>query len=582
MRTWLTVLLALCVVSCNSIESPENTSDFALVHFGVDDESLKNVRQLVFEFNRPITILGAIPGQQQLSAIRFDHPEPPQCRWRFLDTQRLACELTVSLPAGKIYPIHVEAFPALDGSQSASWQQTITTPYPEWPVGGNYHWDHPFQNVQLSMTFDNEQDKRAFAKAVVARAPSGKLLKVTMMQSDRKNANRFHFVLKDIKPPLADGDWQLILRSGFRLPNADYALTESQVLYDTIHYKEPRSLGFYCGKDNLFEPVTIGDDQLVRCPPQSIYLGLSHPLNPSYQTRLPGLKGDHKLGMHYQSGKGIFKGLNLMGGAAYRWTPHVLHDHDGRPFEGLEPLEFNTPDFKPGMKQYLDYVLSVPSRPYQPKVTSVNEAGVKGKHHVINTRMQLQEWLNNTSEAQDKFWSFKKDANQLVHTSLGYDQLLDDEYGLVMSHLDMAPGIQSPGAHEFNKSAFNIAHWLGDDLLIYLSDWHDGKPMSDVDVWQVCSDQPQPKHLGKSNAQGSVLVSADKLPADSCWLWAEKPGRVGCGKAGYCQNIALHVVYRPSLDGPADISTRRYARYRFCRDNKERQWGRSCSRYQWL
>ncbi|NQZ09292.1 MAG: hypothetical protein HRT35_19210, partial [Algicola sp.] len=182
---FLVLLLAGLLAGCQSAleTTPQTTAPLQLESISVDDDGRQNINQIVFRFNQAVAIPGAVPSAAQVGTITIQNAQSPNCRWRFIDSQRLACELKTPLNPASVYFIKVKAFPGFDGAKSNTLSKTIKTPFPTFGLSNNYTQANPLSDAHLDLPDNATFDQHRFEQYLKVKTPTGDYLPLSVSQT---------------------------------------------------------------------------------------------------------------------------------------------------------------------------------------------------------------------------------------------------------------------------------------------------------------------------------------------------------------------------------------------------------------
>lgn len=506
----------------------------------LDDNSQQNIKQITITFNTDIAIPGAVPSPAQIASIHTLKSLEQNCHWRFVDTRRMACELQQPLSPASTYPITVAAgFPGLAGqSTTKALSMTIQTPFPSFEIRSDYQAGAFFNRARVVTDYDLSADKSALEQHLKIKTPDGQYLPLPLMVNPGKNQRRRLTITldtSDIKTAqLVDGQYQVVLTPGLTLTQGDYALAQEKHLYSFGYYRAFRWLGFACLSDK-FNPtyqVALNDKQLLACNPDNVALTFSDYIEGSRSqktfTWLTGADYIHGRPEHNGDGHFIYP-VNLTGEQRYRLDLSQVQSRSGDTLDNAEVIEFVTDKASPTWAvQIGQHQVIETDQDTAPVIVSRNIDSLNVQVTPIKNRQDLLKHLNQQPLTQiDTQWPLTQQApSAITKTNMPVRHLLDHTSGLASVTLF---GQDQQKKQWINSAAFNIAYWLNDDLLLYLSDWQQAKPLGGVKVSLLCQGFGKPLTLGQSAPDGTLLINKTRWQSlyrqdKSCWLWADLNG----------------------------------------------------------
>lgn len=521
-----------------------------------DDARAKTIRQIRFKFTEPVTIAGALPRKAQTNAITVEGEHFPECRWRFLDTQTLSCELIQALPLNSQFTFTVRSdFPMLSSTLGADYQfeletarvsdvSQITIDY------GRIHfsWDASTRIFQGESNrfrafsdFEDSPDYfEEFYQHIELRKPDGvtePVLAEIESGTDVWTWRAEIFLAES-------GLYKVQLPAGLVLSGTNQPLENPLVLKQVRVYDEFRWLGYRCLTGDRAEPWRtrenglVNDDTAIACKTGALQLRFSHeflttanttPTTLGYRlNHLPWSSEPAFLHKSYtqEDEESLFVvTAMLLPNREYVFDLNEIWQQQfaDKPLVKAPPNDQVTlsigafpGDWWPIWDDSFtsnNLIYAQQDKPIQIALRYAEDMSLEVI--AISSPEHLQDVLNNQSKSTQFQWEISEQATGNLY-ELPLEQMLETSGQLrvlAASGLPEKPGIVQRNAFHLNILPMN--EWL-----IFAWDMQ-GQPLSDVDVYLVCSDQNAPLKLGSTDQSG-FLKREPEWPSDSkqtCWLW---------------------------------------------------------------
>ena len=527
-----------------------------------DDKTHTNVQQLVFEFDRPVTHVGGVPTfeqLQQLSVVKGDGKSAkkwqPVCKWRYVDTSRLVCELVKPLFPGSIYHLAVnKGFGGLNGWQlENSVKHTIKTPYPQGlfsneinQLNDYYRWPVIYLNSQMSLKKDVWL-RDFLTSPMLVRGPDNHIKRIDVGIVEERtyaplNIDKLDFDFSN------DGRYELFIPKGTQFDFSDYANPVDIVLYHREFYQDFKLLGIRCyqsEEDFLANKISSWHlDKLTDCLPNQIDVALSRPVLDPYKHFRRLLDDDFTSMESFRQSNGRYVySLIVNENKDYQWDLSNLTGTKSEIFvsdktDSKAHVSFSTVAAPKSWS--FDHLDVITPFDYEKKVLyATNVKAIPGKVGVIDSKDKLQAWLTKQDIVAEQYtWPIEYRQNNPddyfwkkgMAQKFDFKQFLPVNGGLLVLDFSKEKRDLKANEHLYNYrqsqstildvKGFNLQLLQAHDALIQATSWQTGEPISGVNIHLVCEDEDLSGYLGDTNEQG-ILHLAAAIDGDNCWLWSE-------------------------------------------------------------
>lgn len=550
-------LFLICCLAISTVSLQAHSAEEPLLvqEIRFDNENVIAIKQIVFEFNQNVAILGAVPGQAQIAAVSISNDLHQQCIWRFINLDKLACELKDSFKYLTAYDIRIDtSFTALGKPLETAAQRSLRTGLPTLLV--KYH--APVAQFPKSMTIEDAVLSgipfSAFRDHLKLKGPGGQYRNLSV----RKGRKTYQKNDLEVSLPadmditdMPDGTYQLILPKGLRLSPEQITLEEDLVLDEFLFSKTFRFYGFACvenGYPRKYRAVELDENLTLPCQPEKIALALSHPADGSDGnggfSAEPNEQVDWLHGPQYQVNsvanhkRVTYQHLLLSGESEYILDLSKLKPKEQSFAEEPAVIRFTTRPSTPYwyFSQSLGTVVESDADTL-PKFVRRNVDPLVQQLTAIHSAQELQQFLNGQSEPG--YSGHLPIPPQSIHfyaeQPLDFRQSLMSSSGMVhtrLSGLSAVPyGFAEPALKDedfmLQAADYDIVAWHEGDLLIQVTDWN-AKAVAKVSVQLACKGLELPVDLGDTDSHGILWISASEwqviyadLAKAPCWLWAQ-------------------------------------------------------------
>ncbi|WP_127347321.1 hypothetical protein [Pseudidiomarina mangrovi] len=546
-----------------------------------DDPSMAETRQILLRFAEPISIAGELPNPEQIAAITIEGEYFPGCRWRFVGTTALACDLTSALPRNSEFVLTVSGDFSAAGKRLAEPAQfTLTTAMLDktssLPSQINLKVDFTANSAELEVTiyaygrtiFPEGGDSSEQADPVEDAWLSALTDHLTLINPDRgveqlkmsREDDEYTISLNVTKKLTQFGKFQVVLPAGLWLPGSNLPLGKDLVLGEIQREEHFGYMGYRCHDDfdSYFEqPTELQSSLLIDCPTSNVELLFSHnfPI-PEYQARrerdgyghqlqwLDWLGGNAGLSRLMMADNSFYQvSLYLQPEQQYQldlaglWQAHAMQEAGIKaPLTAVVPLAtaavFNDwwPVFEaPEIHNDYDVVKKVA----QLRSGDALQIGVRSlesltlQYDVMTSAQQLLDRLNGKRSSTLLQMTFADQQEGNLYPLPITDQLPTG--GVVW--IDGPQQVRGTGVPNTPYRLQDLVQF--DDFLLQYRgfqngmiatwDWS-GLPLRGVAVYKVCQGDASPIYLGESDSTGSlatqlVAPTESKDEPDTCWLW---------------------------------------------------------------
>ena len=550
-------LFLICCLTISTISLKANSAEEPLLvrEIRFDNENVIAIKQIVFEFNQNVAILGAVPGRAQIAAVSISNGLQQQCIWRFINLDKLACELKDTFKYLTAYDIRIDtSFTALGKSLESAAQRSLRTGLPTLLV--NYH--APVAKFPKSMTIEDAVLSgipfSAFRDHLKLKGPGGQYRNLSV----RKGRETYQKNDLEVSLPadmditdMPDGAYQLILPKGLGLSPEQITLEEDLVLDEFLFSKTFRFYGFACvenGYPRKYRAVELDENLTLPCPPEKIALALSHPAdgsdgNGSASAEL-NKQVDWLNGPRYQVNyatnhkRVIYQHLLLSGESEYILDLSKLKTTNQSLPKEPTLIQFKTQPATPlwSLNKSLGTIIESDIDAL-PELVRRNVEPLAQQETAIHSAQELQLFLNGQAEPiiSGPLPAPSQSMNFYAEQPLDFRQSLTSSSGMVHMRLS-GP---SAGYHDFAEPTlkdedfmlqaadYDIVAWHDEDLLLQVTDWN-AKAVANVSVQLACKGLGLPVDLGDTDSHGILWINASEwqaiyadLAQAPCWLWAQ-------------------------------------------------------------
>ena len=561
--------IAVCVCWFFIIAMPtESFAQQSSVTIYPDDQTHNNVQQLVFEFDQAVTYLGGVPTFEQLQQISIVKGDgkgakkwQPVCKWRYVDTSRLACELEKPLLPSSIYHLAVNrGFVGLNGWQlEKSVKHTIKTPYPQAlfsneinQLNDYYRWPVIYLNSQMSLKKDVWL-RDFLTSPMQVRGPDNHIKRIDVGIVEERTYAPLNIDKVDFDF-FNDGRYELFIPKGTQFDFSDYASPADIVLFHREFYQDFKLLGMRCyqsEEDFLANKISSWRlDKLTDCLPNKIEVALSRPVLDPYKHFRRLLGGDDFTSMEsfrHSNGRYIYS-LILNENKDYQWDLSSLTGTKSEVFvsnkiDSKAHISFST--VAAPKSWYFEHLDVITPFDYEKKVLyATNVKAIPGKVGVIDSKDKLQAWLTKQDVVAEHYtWPIEYRQNgpddyfwkKGMAQKFDFKQFLSVNGGLLVLDFSKEKRDLNANDREYNYrqsqsthmqstmldvKGFNLQLLQAQDALIQATSWQSGEPISGVNIHLICEDEDLSGYLGDTNEQGLLRLPA-ALEGDNCWLWSE-------------------------------------------------------------
>lgn len=521
------VVLVLSLSGCQSYEA-SSIAPLVVKHIGVDDHTRQNVRQIVIHFDQQVTSPGGEPQQAQLAALDIRSRHQYQCHWRFIDAKRLACEFQAPLKPGSRYQIIVaQGFPGLSTKLAKTVTKDILTALPQ-PKNIALAYK-PATGAIGRFSLAHQVPVERLQAYLGLVSPSGETIPLNISRNQHFFAERFYYDISLPSPQVLgeDGKYTVILKQGYSVFSGEAPLQQDRILGKFDHYRHLTFLGFACLEDNKvfndkYVDINIDTEGYLPCDPEQLAIKFSKPLPDHWNVK--GALSGGAVYTKFQH-RGIIR-LALEGNRQYRLDVDKVV---GSQFEIIpQVLEFRTRALS--AMWFIDNAkpLVIPAESnFEPQLGVRNHKVLQSRSKVIETAQSLLAELNaEGGEYGFAKWPVTTPQNgQFFPVTLPLRRAFKQRSGIAKYGLLQAQSKYSE--QQLSVAAFNMAYRAGEELLLFVNDWHSANPIPGVAFSLLCKGFSEVKPLGYSDEHGVLYIKQDDwLPiADEvtrgCWIWGQ-------------------------------------------------------------
>lgn len=546
----LLLTVSLLINGCAN-DSSSSTEPLRVEKIGFDSNKSIAIKQIVFEFNQDVAVLGAVPTRNQISSVSISNNLHQKCNWRFINLDKLSCELDERLKYLTNYSVEIDSqFIALGKKLTEGKSVSIATKLPTFRV--NY--DGNYKEFPSKITIENytstDISADAFNKGLMLKLPNGnteKLLSKEVIKYQQKELSITPQINIDSLP---EGFYQIVLPKGFKPSDSQVALESEVVISDFWYSKEFRFYGFACENGYYpyrFTDISLDEQNTAPCAPEKIALAFSMPLERIQQFD-PKQKVDWLIGPDYVAGRisgeqlKFYQPILLSGDSNYEIDLSKIKSITEDRMEDTSIIKFRTQPATPLWKfdESFGTVVEAGGKG-QPTFMRRNVEEIFQEVHVINTADELQQFVNRDSKPpmEKTLFPIAGTDTFLREQQIEFRQYLNSQRG--MAHVRMtglssdAYSVKKPKMQTKSfmlKSVdYNLVVWHGKGLLLQAIDWQ-AAPIFEAQVQLVCEGLNSPLSLGMTNANGVTWLRAEqwqKISTDNldseCWLWTQKENK---------------------------------------------------------
>ena len=528
----LATLLAACVQTQSEKSEPLNVTD---IKINTSNTRFNHVRQVLFEFNQDIAILGAVPSPEQTNAINISQNLHQQCQWRFVALNKLACELDTGLDFLSQYTITIdESFVALGNKLEQSTSKQISTGAPTFRVSVN----HPTQKLPSTYKLENFEQIgipiSVFEAGLKLKFPNGEYQPLQVKEVVEYSQKSLLLSLETTPTDPKNGHYQLVFPKGFKASDTQIELEEELVVYDFWFNKEFVFYGFACLKDRyLGDEITdiqMTETRQLDCAPEQLAIATSQPIDLKETGYQPVYQVDWLMGNEYsvnrafgRKGK-IYHQFKLSGDSTYRLDLSAIKSLAGNHLDlsktnMREVLTFKT---TPATPLWFSYFLAGSvvdaDKTTLPSIMRRNVADIRQDITIIKSAQDLLSFLNNQLEVtiSESLPETESTKYHLNDSFIDFRKYLPNQHGMVnvrLSGLSSSPGVSNDELKVRTEATmlqavdYDVLVWNAEDLLIQVID-HNAQPVTGAITSLVCEQFEQTVSLGQTNDDGLVWKKA--------------------------------------------------------------------------
>lgn len=404
----LLLTVSLFVNGCAN-DSSSNTEPLRVEKIGFDSNKSIAVKQIVFEFNQDVAVLGAVPTRNQISAVNISNNLHQKCNWRFINLDKLSCELDERLKYLTNYSVAIDSsFTALGKKLTKGKSVSIATKLPAFRV--NY--DGNYKKFPNKITIENytftDISEDAFNRGLILKLPNGNTEKLLAKEVIRNLQKELSIAPQINIDSLPEGFYQIVLPKGFKPSDSQVSLESEVVISDFWYSKEFRFYGFACEDGyypNRFTDISLDEQNTVPCAPEKTALAFSMPLERIEQFG-PNQKVDWLVGPDYVAG-GInreqlkfYQSIVLSGDSSYEIDLSKIKSITEDRMEDVSTIKFRTQPATPLWQFDESFGTVVEADGIGlPTFLRRNVDEIYQEIHVINTTNELQQFINRNSES---------------------------------------------------------------------------------------------------------------------------------------------------------------------------------------
>lgn len=505
----------------------------SVVQVTFNDKAARYIRQITIHFNQAIAHPGAIVTQQQRRALTFASSHNIECRWRYIDSKRLACELAQELPLASEFVLSIDsAFQGVDARLEKAFEKSFETPFPAFALS---QLEMNKQGYITGLIDMDAQQYQLTSEHIKLQTPAGELAAIDVT---KVADNGFSFYRFSSKAPLTQpikGNFQLVMLPGLKLYEHGASLDKRSVSNGFYYSTEFEFLGFACWDANSRELVKVNSDLLHKCSPESINLQFSQDL-PQYWNAQGALSGGEFNGGWGRYDNGIESiTLNFYGHSHYELDLSKIVAPDLPKLSDI--IEFKTGPAKAELEipnhEFTTIARHTGADPY---VLVKNKPSLTTKVAFISNKEQLLAMLHNGKPPEYKSLKIE---NRTKQDSQVYrlDIPLNDNMATnaAMAFIDFPDEKKNM---QVTFADFNLVYENGQNFLLRALEWRDGAPISDVNVSVMCSRSQSFVALGKTDKQGILTIGSARwqqydFDTERCWIWAEQGKRIALLQSDY-------------------------------------------------
>ena len=513
----------------------------------VDSKQNKQIKQIVFEFNQDIAILGSVPTQAQTKAIQLSSGLNKSCNWRFINLNKLACELNNRLEYLTEYLVSIDtSFVALGKTLSTEKSIVIKTELPKFSLEYPRNWKEFPNEITITNYSNLNISAEALNGKLQLKLPTGEYQNLNVTEQIVYQRTELTITPQQNSYNFPQGHYQIILPKGFKASVNQYALESELIIDDFWFNTEFQFYGFACADSthvNEVVDINLSDQGVAPCAPEKLYLSFSLPLsrkNP-YQldSTLDWLSGpDYTIRHSTLERRKFYIGLELSGDSEYEIDLGQVKSIAGDPLNDTSIVRFKTQSSTPKWQFEQSFGTVVESSSANlPKFVRRNVEQLHHQTTVIKTAKELQLFLNNQLDAQlsSNIAPITPTETFLQPQKIELKQMLNNSSGLahvqltglgVENRYQHKPTVQSK-ALMLQSADYNVLAWHGSDLIVQTIGW-DAKPIEGAKVKLVCEGNPKPILLAQTSENGIAWVRSSVWQNyaianqnNQCWLWTQ-------------------------------------------------------------
>lgn len=547
-KLFVTLALIVLVNACSSDEV-EDSKALIVKSVTFDNENSQNIQQIVIEFNQDVAVLGAIPTKAQINAVTISPDSKEVCSWRFINLNKLSCELKSKLQFLTQYNIQVDkTFSAFGKTLSEAKTVSIETGLPNFIVGYEGGIKSFPKKITIEQFSSLDIPLDALNNNLQLKLPNGEYEALNIEETLKYQEKALSITPRRSVETFPQGHYQLVLPKGFKASDTQVTLNEDVVLDDFWFSTEFQFYGFACLKEKYrsadwISDISIDSNGELNCKPENLAISLSQPIDMGRGYR-PVHSVDWLSGPEYSLGRAMphkgksYHSLNLSGESHYELDLSKVKSLNGSSLKNKSTLVFNTLPATP--LWYFDSSFGTVVESDTESFPTFLRRNVKDMYQdtlVIESADELQQFLNNElkNEVRTVVPAAPKTIKSLHDQPVDFRQYLSSNRGMAFVSLtglstdiygDQKTKITSK-AQMFQSVDYNLAAWNGKDLLVQAISW-EATPINGAHVLMVCEGNIKPVELGATDGNGILWVKAQDwslytttIQNKDCWIWTQ-------------------------------------------------------------
>lgn len=576
------IVLMLVCFNAHAQEQPLQSQVLNPPTLQLDDPNMLKTQQLLLRFAEPIAIAGALPSGEQVAAILVEGEQFPGCRWRFVGTSALACDLPYPLPINSEFVMRIDDdFSALGRSLNKPVHFKLSTPIPTADILIEeldiLSISHNRNDAVVSLGMLNVTDEMAKMNTEYASwttwyellsghlrllLPSGE--EVPFSGSVEEEHGYENWVAK--LELSGYGDFQLILPAGTMLPNSNLPLADHLVIEEFTQAEYFEWLGYRCisGRYEMkpSTPQPWSKNSVLDCPAGALELRFSHPIEVSRHNQdLPNTRVGEELKrvdwlsnyagfIHpYTANRNGVVSLVLQPNQEFEldvaalWQENYAEKGKVKPprvgkislrtitmFNDWWPL-FDTDTIPYSPDPMTELLETRDDRGLSVAVRSVSELTMK--LDTVTSADSLLAWLNGKHESFKWNWKLPEQSESNVY-QMPIQQWAPDGGVVIVDgpHEVIGTGRENillrVSDQVVQYDTFLLRTFGNAQPMIVAWEWS-GEPIANVDIFYVCEGMEITYFIGSTDESGTLSsegITSQEIQAESsCWLWGTADGR---------------------------------------------------------